>query len=273
MVSHSYLFPAIKKTEPCYYFILFCRETNRRRLNYKSRLLDAMHRNAKTTPARKINRQVLFSVTGTGGLPTIRIFIPLGYKIAQLPELTHSSSLHQWLDYCFSTPDCIWKGSYFSWTVWSGLKKPVIPVILVVLHKTRRHHFSWFEHQKTVLLSSLPIAINPRVCQQQHYLPWGRKIAVLWRMHQKGTLQKGTISHLEISYHFHAGNFPRPSNLIKRPFSKRKICKWPKLHISFHLQLGEGGKEAEKAQNWGREARVAIHIRNSFGTYLHICKF
>lgn len=173
-VSHSYLFLAIKKTEPYYYFILFCQETNRRRLNYKSRLLDAMHRNMKMTPARKINRHVLFSVAGIGGLPSISIFIPLGYKIAQLPELTRSSSLHQWLDYCFSRPDCIWKGSYFSWTVWSVLKKPVSPIILVVLHKTGMHYFSWFEHQKTILLSSLPMVINSRVCQQQHYLPYGR---------------------------------------------------------------------------------------------------
>lgn len=55
MLSRKYLFPAIKKTEPCYYFFLFCQETNRHRLNYKSRLLGATHRNAKTTPARKIN--------------------------------------------------------------------------------------------------------------------------------------------------------------------------------------------------------------------------
>lgn len=48
-----------------------------------------MHRNMKMTPARKTNRHVLFSVAGVGGLPSISIFVPLGYKIAQLPELTH----------------------------------------------------------------------------------------------------------------------------------------------------------------------------------------
>lgn len=237
-----------------------------------------MHRNMKMTPARKINRHVLFSVAGIGGLPSISIFIPLGYKIAQLPELTRSSSLHQWLDYCFSRPDCIWKGSYFSWTVWSVLKKPVSPIILVVLHKTGRHYFSWFEHQKTILLSSLPMVINSRVCQQQHYLPYGRKIALSWRMHQKGrerpwTLKKATTSHPEISYHFHVGNFPQPSNLIKCPFSKWKIFKYPKLHISFHRQLGEGRERKHRKLRTRGEVRLGIQSRNSFVTYLCSCKF
>lgn len=60
-ISCSYLFLARKKTEHCYYFIFFCQEANKCRLNYKPGLLEATCKYLKETPARKINRCALFS--------------------------------------------------------------------------------------------------------------------------------------------------------------------------------------------------------------------
>lgn len=177
---------------------------------------------------------------------------PSGIQTAQLPALTHSSLL--WL--CLGSSD-------FSWTLWSILKKPLSTEIFGVFH-----HFSWFDPPKS---HSAQLSGTSQVWNQQHHK--GRSsseqefgVWAHWKGQEwPGTLQGAPITHPEIGFHFHTGNFPQPSNLIKYPFPKWKICKCPKLHVSFHPQWerrwkGEVGKGQSSRLGEKQELEITLGI-------------
>lgn len=155
---------------------------------------------------------------------------PSGIQIAQLPALTHSSLLlilllQPWL--------CLEK-------LWLFLK-------CLVNHKETGQPWNIRGPSLFFLIwppktPSVQLGGTSQLWEQQHYKDrnspgWEIWVWTHWKGQEwPGTSQGATITHPEIGFHFHTGNFPQPSNLIKYPFPKWKICKCPKLHISFHPQ-------------------------------------